>query len=215
MIKFVKGSKKKKEVILFLILLIVSLFAGFKILSTPRETSQPLEIQKKIFASPTFSPSPTSSEPTPSTSPAANPSPNLTSMEEKVKGVVSDFEQTYKSQDKTKIFSFFTGPQIQEEKDTHSRLLSGKDVQGIPGGPELFVSNSASEIPLSYQLKATNKISDNKYQIKISEERASTRNLGSKFTRERSLTLVLVNSSWLVDRYENPNYPSKYSGFLN
>lgn len=132
--------------------------------------------------------------------------------EKAVRETVTSFESVYKSKDKNKMFNYFTDPVSQTDIDTKERLLNGKDMDGNIGGPTLFVTNLASEIPDEFVFSKVIKEGD-VYNIVVTENRKSIS--GNISQKKRILKLNMVEGNWLIDSYESEDYSGKYTGFLS
>lgn len=192
---------------------VVALAAGF---GYYRQTSEPV-----ATPTPTVTPLVTESPtPTPTASPAASPevSPTPTpsnapqNLPDSAQKTVSSFYASYKAKDIAKVGESFTPDTTNELKSLHSRLFTGRDTDGVPGGPTLFSSNSASQSVGSYSISSSEEDGSN-WTVTVTEQRISGtgESAGSVST---VLKLTPAGDSWQIDQYYHAGLSGKYDGFL-
>jgi len=143
--------------------------------------------------------------------PAQSNEESISVEERLVRTTVLGFQTAYKTKNKPEIFKYFTEPLSKEDKDMKGRLLEGKDTDGNIGGPTLFETNTALNFPDSFTFSDLKKEGDS-YRVSIDEKRKSPS--GSISDAKRTLIIIKVGSSWLVDKYQSLDYEGKYTGFL-
>lgn len=151
----------------------------------------------------------------PSAIPTPSPSTPVSGWPESAQKLLSDFYQAYKNQDRVKLATFFTDNKTEELKSLSSRLFTGLDLNGQPGGPTLFATNSAAQTVDSYVLISAT-AQGNGWIASVKEQRLDDKgqSIGETTTL---LTLVSQTSqpdAWLVDGYTHLGKAGKYNGFL-
>ena len=139
---------------------------------------------------------------------------NLSLLPTKIKAVIDQFERYQQDRDPQKVFSLFTPPSTEKEKEDYENLhLEG-----------LYRLYSAAD--LNYQLRSWKiinfqKASPTYYKVNVEERRdygwdqteAKWKKTNVLFRVEFSV--VKRGNNWLIDKYCFPNTPadSKYSAF--
>lgn len=163
--------------------------------------------------------SPTSSvTPTPTVSPSESPPPSSTPtasvLPSAAQSTLNTFYTAYKNKDRSQIESLFTEDSTEELRSLHSRLFTGLDPQGNPGGPTLFASNSASQSVDSFSVISI-AAQEKKYVVTVKEKRlnASGESVGD-YTTLITLVPNSTSTKWLIDAYVQDTSAGKYDGFL-
>lgn len=173
--------------------------------------------------SPSFlieSPSPTpGATVTPVESPTPSPAASATlvpTMPESGVTFVANFYAAYSNSDRERLNAYFTEDDTAELASLRSRLFTGRDPQGNPGGPTLFATNSANQRVIGYTITRSVPEGDG-WIVSVQEQRVTTEGVSLPATMTL-LTLVPSTSppgSWLVDAYTRSNEEGKYSAFLS
>ncbi len=197
----------------FLVIAACLIVAGITLLSFLYYQGKPLNLSPAVSPSTLLVPVVEGSG-TPSASPSAiaspSPTPSLSPEELAARAAVDQFEAAYKAKNKSKLLtSLMTDPFNQAEKDEQSRLLSGQDTKGVPGGPTLFESATVSQIPQSYTVTSV----DGGTVVVKEHVIASDQGKTSQADRTRTFELVKQNGADIVDRYLRPGSTDKYGGF--
>ena len=122
------------------------------------------------------------------------------------------FYDAYKQKDSQKLLStFMTPPSTQSEKEVQSLLWKGQDLNGVDGGPTLFLSSVASAVVQSYSITSSQLTSANHWKVAIKENASVD---GKIAQRNRVITLI-DDKGILIDNYMKSVASGKYSGFLN
>ena len=187
-----------------------------KVVSTSTSTATPL---------PTATPSPTA---TASASASATPSPtatatasasasasaSATTLPAAPQATVSEFYTAYKAKKASVIAGLFTADTTTELQSLHSRLFTGVDTDGDPGGPTLFSTNSASQSASSYTILSVTQ-QGSAWDLSLSEQRLSGTG-ASAGTVQTMMVLVDQSGSWKIDSYYYAGSPvGKYDGLLD
>lgn len=150
--------------------------------------------------------------PSASVSPVASPggSPSSsTSLPQSAQTFLSNFYSTYQKMEAKNLQSYFT----EDTTDLRSTLFTGLDTRGLPGGPTLFSSNSASERATSFNVIGSTK-SGNNWQLEIQEQRVDLQ--GNKLSpMVTEMVIIPSGTSWLIDRYSREGKTGKYNAFLS
>lgn len=169
-------------------------------------------------ATPTESPSPT---PSPSVSPTASPSssPTATStaFPETANKQLTAFYAAFVAGNRKGMEAFFTTDASAELRSLRSRLFTGADLDGTPGGPTLFDTSSASQKVTKYQIDSKSASGGN-YIVMATETRTdlSTNQTLSAVKTKLILTPSADGTSWLIDSYTRVGGTTgKYDALIN
>jgi hypothetical protein len=180
---------------------------------TPSITTSPTPT-----AVPSASPSPTASaQPTPSPTPSPSAPSNPAALDSLPGGaqvVVKGFYGAYTASNAAAISPYFADDTSADDKSLRSQLFFGKDANGIPGGPTLFVSGSVLEHPKSYEVtKATR--SGTSWNLTISETRLDG---NGKALAPSTFVMVLTpkpdTDAFFIASYSHSGSTQKYDGFF-
>jgi hypothetical protein len=172
--------------------------------STPTPT-----VQSVTSATPTLIPTSTSTPPAPTVSPIS------TSLPDSAKAFLANFYAAYKNKDLARLAASFTADTNTTDQSMYSRLFTGKDLNGMPGGPNLFSTNSAAQYVTSYSIMQSNP-SGKDWQIMVNEQRSDVAGGGNT----KDVTVVTLTpaptgqGTWLIASYSHANNSGKYDGFL-
>lgn len=162
--------------------------------------------------SPSASPSPSS---VPTVQSVASATPTPASLPDSAKAFLANFYAAYKNKDLTRLAASFTADTNNSDQSMHSRLFTGKDLNGMPGGPNLFSTNSASQYVTSYSIMQSNP-SGQDWQIMVNEQRSNV--IGGGNTQVVTMVTLAPapagQGTWLIASYSHANNSGKYDGFL-
>lgn len=179
--------------------------------TTPSSTNTPAVVA--VTATPTE----TASTSAASTSPGASPIPTVTAavLPDTAKAVIANFFVAYKAQDKARLSIFFTADSTNELKSEHATLFTGVGLNGDPGGPTLFATNTASQYATSYSILGLAPQGDN-WIVTLSENRvvSNGQSIGSTTTLMTLVPGAAGQEAWLIDDYYRAGSSGKYSAFL-
>ena len=210
-------TNQRKKYLIWGGLLVVSLVLIYLVFQIPKRNS--------VTSNPSIQPSASASV-TPLATPAASPTVSLTpiaspsqTVEEPVTlpSSASTFLQrfflAYGNKNRTSLSGFFTPDPTPELLSVHSRLFTGLDTNGNPGGPTLFSSNSANQVTTSYVMTSSAKLGTG-WQVKLKEQRSDI-NGGTVGSVNTVMDIVPKGADWQVDSYFHAAYSGKYDGFLS
>lgn len=129
---------------------------------------------------------------------------------------LANFYSDYKKKDVKVIFSYFTDPVTDGEKNQKSLFMDGKDTNGNPGGPQLFETSIASGITDSYEITKEETVGG-KLKVTLKEKRLQydSRSASNQtYDRAAYFELVGSGSSFKIDKYYTDSCGDKYCGFL-
>lgn len=132
--------------------------------------------------------------------------------------LLDSFMAAYKAKNAVKMFEFFTKPQTDAGKNQQSLFLYGKDINGNPGGPQLFQTNIASGVAESYLILRQEEGEGGIIMVRVKEARKGYSTVtGSYVTYEREAiyNLIKSDSELKIDAYYTDNCLDKYCGFLS
>ena len=181
--------------------------------ATPAPTSTPTADISSVGTPtplPTATPSPT---PSASASPTATPTATAAPLPAGPKAAMTAFYAAFKAKDRSAISAMFTADTTDELKSLHSRLFTGLDTDGNPGGPTLFATNSASQSAASYSVTSASQ-SGASWVVAASEQRltGTGASAGSVAT---SMTLTQENGAWKISLYTYQGTSGKYDALQN
>lgn len=205
-------------VAVLLILLITAIVVGVR---KQMGKSDDAAVVPETSATPSLEASPSAS-PTPDVSPSPSSSPEITSapslstpaaqLPTAAKAKLDAFFAAYKAKDIQALSTMFVPDTTTELKSLHSRLFTGLDVDGSPGGPTLFSSNSASQSTAEYTLLSSTQEGQN-WKVTLSEKRLSGTG-GDAGTVQTTMVLSQDGGEWKVSQYFHVDSAGKYDGFL-
>lgn len=178
---------------------------------SPVSTSSP---SLSPSASPSFTstltPSPSSSV-SPSLTPTFVPTPSST-FSDSAQHFVDGFYVSYTARRTDQLAADFTPDTTTNDQFYHSTLFKGVDPSGVPGGPTLFETSSASQGIKSYTIVGKVQQGTN-WVVTVNEQRLdeSGQAAGQKVT---VMTLVSSGNSWLISSYIYQGGSGKYGAFL-
>lgn len=174
---------------------------------------------------PTVAPSPSSSVspeadevvPVPSQSPSApvastTPSTSAQTLPDSATSFLKDFYQSYKKGDAKAMQPFFSDDGDAELKSLRSRLFTGVDTNGVPGGPTLFATNSADQKVDTYAVATVSKTGSG-WTVSVNEIRIN--GAGTRLPQiTTTVSLIPSGSSWKIDSYARTGESGKYNALL-
>lgn len=161
-------------------------------------------------ASQSVTPTPTATNSSPAASGTPSPSA-VSSLNTAELKLIDDFYAAYKTRNgKALLSDLMTAPNGQSELELQSLLWKGVDLQGVQGGPTLFVSSVASAVVQSYTIKSERK-TGSYWEVSV-EEKAT---IGSNTTTRQRILEVTGDTKPLIARYYTATANGKYAGFLN
>lgn len=145
----------------------------------------------------------------------SNEEDGLTLLPGSAKTFLANFYAAYKQKDSERLGEMFTPDQTDEYRSLHARLFTGIDLQGNPGGPTLFSTNSASGYVDGYSLLGAAS-QDKNWVVTVKENRFSSE---GKAVGEQTAIFTITpkndeNSIWLIDSYIHTGASGKYNGFI-
>lgn len=164
---------------------------------------------------------PASTQTTPESS---SSSPQIKSTEDQavvsqVKQKVTQFEKSQQQKNAIEVLALFTPPQTAQEKEVYDFLL-GRDIDETGKSFRLYNTAGTGYELESFDLGDCSKTQDNNYLCSVRESRRWWNNVEGRWTnpetKSYNITVVKQNSSYLIDKYSDPNAQSsteKYSGF--
>jgi len=209
--------KPQKISVLILVLLLGAILLGLLVwrlsVNNAKVSVQPTPTPI-ASSTPTATPVSTATS-TPSATPVATATPTpastATVLPTKVSATVDSFYKAYLAKDSKKLLSdLMTAPQTNSEKEVQSLLWKGADLDGIAGGPTLFVSSVASAIVQKYDITKTELVGSN-WKVTVHE----TVQVAEQISGRDRILEVQASDPFLINRYLNGQSTGKYSGFLD
>jgi hypothetical protein len=177
---------------------------------SPNPSSTP-----EITALPTITPTPTPTD-LPSPSPTVT-LPSLSEVPQSAVQYVESFYAIYKAEDRKKLEAFFSLDTSNELISLRSRLFTGFDNNGLPGGPTLFDTSSASQKPFSFTI-TSKKVVAGKVEVVVSETRTDLQTGETLPVFSTKLLLIPTDATqknWLIESYTKVGGSTgKYDAFL-
>lgn len=212
-------NTRKVTWILFTVLAIVTAVALFF-----THAKQPLPAKKTVavisasptpIALPSLSPSASPITTfTPSPSPSVTPNASADPVPSTVSQMFVTFFAAFKAQNALSLHTMFVVDTDADLKSLGSRLFTGMDLNGVPGGPTLFQTNSAGERATEYEILSVNQVGS-AWHAMFREQRVS---IAGAVVAPALTQMTLVPSStsgtWLISQYAYQTTTGKYDAFI-
>lgn len=167
-------------------------------------------------ALPTITPTPV-----PTLIPSPSPTASLLPIKEfpaSAEEMVKAFMQAFQSANRTKMETYFAPDSTNENVSLRSRLFNGVDNNGLPGGPTLFDTSSASQKVVSFEI-LEKKVGGTKLEIIVRETRTDIQSGETLSPQQTKLVLVPKDTeqkAWLIESYTRvAGTTGKYDALVN